>query len=216
MKIEDEGAPRPGIRARSNWRKLYAQGLIDASATEPLDRAFLERFDERLSAFGAPIADAWAPGAGEEHMDTLLAPLGIDLPDEARTWWGWHNGVRRDVPAPDRDLGGREPLSVDYAAELYEQDAGAQRQLFGFDGLLSGFLDKPRILFGCAGPRDQPVPIYVQGDIETPTIMLPSIRALLLAWIEFFELGVWRLNAEGRWAATHQEKIPAHLDLGIF
>ncbi len=214
MRPEEEGAPRPRIRARSNWQKLYARGLIDASATEPVDRAFLEHFGERVRATGAPIADAWAPGASEEHIDTLLAPLGIDLPGEARLWWGWHNGLRPDVPVLDRYLGTREPLPVEYAAQFYEQEAGAQRQAFGFDGLLLGFLEKPDIYFGCAGPRDQPVPIYVRNDIETPTIMLPSIRALLLAWIEFLDLGAWQLKPDGRWNIDGNT-ISAHLDLGI-
>jgi len=201
--------------AASAWRDRVALGLIDASAGDAVDRECLERFEERLS--GAPIAGAWAPGASDDHCDALLLPLGIDLPDEARTWWCWHNGIRADAPVRDRPGVPRPwPISADRAAELYEELADDRRLYWGLDGLLDAFGNPPRIYFGCAGPRDQPVPIYVQEDVETPTLVLPSIRALVLAWLEGLDLGVYGVDADGGFTATPRTSPPRHLLLGIW
>ena len=40
---------------------------------------------------------ALAPGLTDQQIDTLTAPYGIDLPEEARVWWRWHNGRHADV-----------------------------------------------------------------------------------------------------------------------
>lgn len=172
-----------------------------------LDQVLLDRFDASLNSLGAPIVGAWAPGLGDEEIDALLLPLGIDLPAEARVWWGWHNGTREDAPILTRYLGDRCPLGLEDAADFYASDRGAQEQLFGFSGLLSPITDKPSIYFGCDDAHDGQVPIYVQNDVETPTIVLPSIRDLVLAWLALIENGAWSIRPDGVWE-LNQANIP--------
>lgn len=175
-----------------------------------LDRALLERFDAALGAFGAPIVDAWAPGLSDEEIDALLLPLGIDLPQEARVWWGWHDGTREDAPILSRHFGRRAPLGLRDVSEIYASLRGADEQLWGLKGLLSPITDKPDVYFGCAGARYEHVPIYTQNDIETPAIVLPSIGELVLAWITLIEQGAWSINPDGIWE-LNEENVPPGL-----
>jgi hypothetical protein len=39
------------------------------------------------------VLDHLRPGLTDAEMDALTEPLGIVLPDEARVWWGWHDGT---------------------------------------------------------------------------------------------------------------------------
>ena len=54
----------------------------------------------------APICDHLQPGLDNEAMAAITDPLGLRLPDEARVWWGWHDGVPGiESAAPERHLG---------------------------------------------------------------------------------------------------------------
>lgn len=181
-----------------------------------LDHAFLDAFDERLRALGAPICDAWAPGCSDEHIDALFRPLDIELPEEARVWWRWHNGTRGDVAMPHREIGTRGPFSIEDAAAAYENDREAMLEFDGLTGVVAAFNERPDIFFGCNGPRDEPVPIYTQRDAESPNVVLPSIRSLLEAWLQLIDSGAWELQDDGRWL-LHFDRVPAPLrELGIY
>ena len=181
-----------------------------------LDDAFLAEFDDRLREVGAPIVEAWAPGCTDEEIDAVLAPLGIDLPEEARRWWRWHNGTRDAAPMAHRNIGARSLLRLEDAADEYSAGCREMRQLFGVDGLLPAVSDKPRIFFACSASGAGAVPVYVQGDIDAPVPALPSIRTLLAAWMQLIETGAWALDGGGAWE-LHLERVPAHLlRLGIY
>jgi hypothetical protein len=177
-----------------------------------LEPRVLDELDARLRALGAPICGAWAPGCSDAHIDALLQPLGIDLPEEARVWWRWHNGTRSDKPMTHREVFARIPLTIEQAAEAYEDERDAMHQLFGLTGLLAPLSEKPLIFFGGAGPALQPVPIYVQNDIDAPAVVLPSIGALVEAWIELLESGAWEPGDDGAWH-KHPERVPSGLRL---
>lgn len=53
----------------------------------------IDRLVDALVRQGAPVVDLLAPGLSDREMDELTAPLGMRLPDEARTWWGHYNGA---------------------------------------------------------------------------------------------------------------------------
>lgn len=180
-----------------------------------LDLELLARFDAALRALGAPIVDAWAPGLSDEEIDALLLPLGIDLPEEARVWWRWHNGTRQDASMIDQQLLGRWPCDLQTEAETYASEGQIMKEVWGVEKLLAVVNDKPAIFFCCAGLREEPVPIYTQNDIETPSEVLPSIGELVLAWLELIDQGVWTIASDGRWT-THPEKIPdSVIEMGI-
>jgi hypothetical protein len=57
-----------------------------------LDHELLADLEAAWRSQGAEIAGLLAPGLGDEAMAALLQPLGLTLPEEARIWWGWHDG----------------------------------------------------------------------------------------------------------------------------
>jgi len=155
-----------------------------------LDRTLLDRFDASLEALGAPILGAWAPGLSDAEIDALLVPLGIDLPAEARVWWGWHNGTREDAPNLARSLGFRTPLSLKLAAECYAVDLEYQEEIFESKALLAPINEMPNVYFACNDADHGRVPIYTQNDVETPVKVLPSIRELVLTWLALIDNNV--------------------------
>ncbi|MGH2840073.1 MAG: hypothetical protein ACRDKY_04520 [Solirubrobacteraceae bacterium] len=184
-----------------------------------LNEHLLQRLEARLRAAGSLIVDAWAPGMTDGQIDDLLAPLGIELPEEAREWWRWHDGVLIDDNPRATEISPRRThLPLRYVAEDYQSLGGAMRQLYGLDGLLNPVGDRPTVYFHCDVPRDSPVPIYTQNDdVSEPCLVLPSIGELVLAWIDLIDRAVWTTNPDGSWAWDHRRVPPADvLKLGIY
>lgn len=175
-----------------------------------LDTALLNAFEARLREAGSRIVDAWAPGLTDGQIDELLGPLGIDLPEEARVWWRWHDGVVvTDPPTVTEISPGRTHLPLRYVAEEYEALNGAREQLYGLTGLLNPVGDMPLVYFHCAVARDAPVSIYVQNDyVGEPRLVLPSIGELVIVWMELLDRGIWATRPDGQWDWDHA-RIPA-------
>ena len=187
--------------------------------TTLLDRDLLDRLEARLRAAGSLIVDAWAPGLTDTQIDDLLQPLGIDLPEEARAWWRWHDGILVEANPRVTEISPRRPhLPLRYVAEQYAALGGAMLEFDGIDGLLNPVGDKPYVFFHCAVPRDTPVPIYTQhDDVVPPRLVLPSIGELVLAWIDLMDRDVWRTNPDGTWAWDHTRlTAPDVLTMGIY
>lgn len=181
----DSPTPRPNLAQR-------------LPATSTLGSDLLSRLDARLRDGGALMAEAFAPGLTDEQIDELLLPAGITLPEEARVWCRWHNGIRKDASPNAHSFAWRELLSLEYAVEWYEMFRGMNFEAWGVDGLLCPLGEKPRIYFDCSGPTDEPVPIYAQNDeTEAPGMVLGSIGDLVLAMLEYFELGIWTIDTDG-------------------
>jgi hypothetical protein len=182
-----------------------------------LDRDLLELFEQRLRAQGALIIENWAPGLADEQIDALLQPLGIDLPEEARVWWRWHDGILKDAPHPTEISPGRAHLPLRYVAERYAALADEMSELDDIDALLAPVTEKPALYFHCAVPRDAPVPVYSQNDdVVAPRLVLPSIGELIVGWIELIDRGVWRTNPDGTWAWDHEQLPDDVLERGIY
>jgi hypothetical protein len=58
-----------------------------------LDHDQLARLERYWVEQGAPVARRLRPGLTPSAMDALVGPLGLRLPAEAQTWWGWHDGA---------------------------------------------------------------------------------------------------------------------------
>jgi cell wall assembly regulator SMI1 len=85
----------------------------------------LEQLRARWQQHGADIVSHLQAGLPAETMDELVGPLGLELPAEARVWWGWHDGVdaQLDMGNGEADIGVGLlffPLeaAVDYHREL--------------------------------------------------------------------------------------------------
>jgi hypothetical protein len=68
-------------------------------------RDLLDELEQKLKAYGAPIAGALRHGAAPEHVREALAAEGVPAHDDLVTWWGWHDGVEIDAPAVESGPG---------------------------------------------------------------------------------------------------------------
>ncbi len=58
-----------------------------------LTKADLETLEARWRDRGLPIADHMAPGLTDAALDAVASEFSLGLPEELRTWWGWHDGL---------------------------------------------------------------------------------------------------------------------------
>lgn len=73
--------------------------------TPLLDEAALERYVESLRAQGPPVVDHLTPGLSQAEIDELCTEAELSLPDEARVWWRFSNGVPVDAPEAAQLIG---------------------------------------------------------------------------------------------------------------
>lgn len=81
-------------RSISRGCSAMNENLSDKSVM--LSKELLEDPAARWRRQDMPIAGSLRPGLSDAEMDPLTEPLGIRLPREARTWWGWHDGAWTD------------------------------------------------------------------------------------------------------------------------
>lgn len=180
-----------------------------------LDDELLAGFEVRLRRLGAAVVEHWAPGLDDRRIDELLAPLGIDLPEEARAWWRWHNGtVPGALPTGTYIIPSRDLMSLEHAVDLVPL-AEERVEIFDMPELAKHFKlvsNKPIIYVDCNGPRDAPAPIYSQNDDpEPPQLALPSMGELITIWSRLIDDGVFATTSEGQWQRLDPDRIPPEL-----
>src|SRR3978361_2216103 len=94
--------------------------------------ALLARLDRALNRAGAPICDAWAPGASDAEIDEVFSALGVDVPEELRAWWRWHNGTSSSVVLLTPH---RTPTSMQSAAKTFAIEHAAWQE-YDFEQVL--------------------------------------------------------------------------------
>lgn len=181
-----------------------------------LDDELLAAFEARLRHVGAAVVGHFAPGLDDERIDELLAPLGVDLPEEARAWWRWHNGTAPGAPPtgtyiiPSRDL-----MPLEDAVNLVPF-ARERVEIFNLPELakhLELVSNKPIIYVDCNGPREAPAPIFSQNDDpEPPELALPSMGELITIWTALIDDGVFATTLDGRWQPLDPDRIPPELE----
>src|SRR5436305_119025 len=149
-----------------------------------LTTSLLAEFDALVRSASALIAQCWAPGLTDRRIDELLAPHSIDLPDEARTWWRWHNGTLPDRPSlGQRIVPGRDLLSLESALDLYATVDAFIWEVHGVANQIQIVGDKPMIRVDCNGRRDEPAPVFSQNDETDPPLqVLSSMHELVTLW----------------------------------
>jgi cell wall assembly regulator SMI1 len=174
----------------------------------------LERLKERWREQDAPILEALQPGLSDARMDELVAPLGISLPDEAREWWGWHNGVPGAAGRIKRRMTAIfEFLSLeDAVTECLELREIARS---GGDQVAPGIfrptwlplavtMSSPVAVCETAGDPHQPAPVYLLdwGGYESSHRVpaADSITEMVGYWLKGYEAGLYTyLPDKGRW-----------------
>ena len=157
-------------------------------------------FESSLRAVGAPIVERWAPGLDDAAIDELVVPLHLQLPDEARVWWRWHNGTMPDTPGRERCImPGRDLLSLQAALHGAPDNWAVFPELWGIDKqLLQLVSEQPRIWIDASGAGHRPTAIYTQNDgTEPPKLALTSMGALIKIWTQLIDDGVVIATASG-------------------
>lgn len=185
-----------------------------------LDDDRLSAFELRLTRVGAAIVDQWAPGVPDSRIDELLGPLDIDLPGEARVWWGRHNGAAAGASrARTMVLPARQALSLEQAVDACLSFCQMGDELYGMpeaDKHLPLLGGRPDVFLDCNGGRDAPASVYSQNDpTDPPRLVLASLGELVTIWTELLDSGAFVTNPDGTWLWA-PERIPQSIRaLGI-
>ncbi|HWI74280.1 MAG TPA: SMI1/KNR4 family protein [Baekduia sp.] len=163
-----------------------------------LDEALLAQLEAAWQAQGAEIGTVLAAGLSDEAMTALVEPLGLTLPEEARRWWGWHDGVTVTTPF-GWDIGADVGFySLAQAIEQYHEERSAANEGQWPDAWLplTYFRNGPLVI-ACSAEDvavvhrvNWGVGVFPGGD---------SMGEVVALWIEMIETGAWSWNHEGYW-----------------
>jgi hypothetical protein len=157
-------------------------------------RVLLDELEQRLQAFGAPIVEAFHPGAPADEVRSVLAAEGLHAHADVVTWWGWHNGAAIAEAQPVQSglgifLRSENTLVEDWHvlsladavrahrwSRLAYADGGAVHLLphRWFPILATGA--KPMMWIDCGVPDDRPAALYVDEHLPEPA--KPLFRSL--------------------------------------
>ena len=177
--------------------------MTGQTAPQMLSPALLDELERHWRSQQVPIVSRLRPGLSGAEMDELTAPLGVRLPDEARTWWGWHDGAETTRNTHLRSIGsGFAFLSLAEALE----ETRSQRSIAIDDDVYSAeewwspswlamTQQNGSIVCDCAVARGQPSPIrrvwWGSTAPENAAIKARSLGELLSWWIEAYDVGAW-------------------------
>ncbi len=193
-----------------------------------LDVDLLLELEQRWRSQRAPLLTRLRPGLADAEIDRLSARVDLRLPDEARVWWGWHDGVPVEHFGVARELGPQLPyLPLAEALELYEHrrslartagPLGDQTELgdpdYWWDPSWLPITESGNgtvVTCDCSvGPGDPtPVRAIFWGDMsEARTPATRSFGQLVEWWIDALDAGAWHYDeAIGRWHYSY-ERVP--------
>lgn len=144
---------------------------------------------------GAPLVDLLQPGLTEAEMDDRTRPLGVTLPDEARLWWGWHDGVAVEHYGndPQREIAVKAAGSGGYPPDWGDPDYWWHPQWFPITESISG----STVACDCSVRPGEPTPIRAvswgtKEDSDVPVAR--SFGEMVEWWLEAFDTGAWRYD----------------------
>jgi len=164
-----------------------------------LSLELLDRLDTTLRDVGAAIVEHWAPGLTRAQMDALTEPHGFRLPDEAATWWAWHNGGGTAELIPHQRM-----ASLEISMSSFEMQQQSSR-IWGLSNLVRIVNEQPRLSFDCRVAQDELVPVYVSYTSTEPVVGEQSIGDMVLTIIRALEAGGFTTNERGEWNEPHWE-----------
>jgi len=192
-----------------------------------------ELFSELIALWseqGSPFGRHLPPGASNAQLDWAEERLGFPLSEEIRDWYGAHDGFFNPKSAKDRppiwpcgDLPGdiisavQDHFDSRALAEKLTTDTGVD--LFRYSptwitlvkpGKSTLVADSAAAAHGPAAPIHK---IPWDGPEEWSSIQLPSITALLQAWLQLTRDGSLRFDQETLYWHVQHEAIPPELRL---
>jgi hypothetical protein len=170
-----------------------------------LDVELLEAYAHRMRALGCPFDERSAPGLSQHEIEALMEPLQLELPDEARTWWGWRNGQadRRAglffpgfTPYSLADAAGEYQLMRKVAAETAEPGVEGRETAdelwdagwFPIDG------ESDHMVIDCSVAKGEPTPVrLITWTLKTKGPWAASLGDAVTAWCDRMDSGsiVW-------------------------
>ncbi len=183
---------------------------------EPTElQRLLGELEQRLRAFGAPIVQAFRPGAPADEVRTVLAAEGLQAHPDVVAWWGWHDGVAlTDAPpvlsgpgvylrSENTLVEGWHVLSVADAVRNHRWFRAAYAESGGPDLLPRGWFPilmtgaKPTMWIDCGVAEGSPAPLYVDEHLPKPAgPLFRSLVDFVGTIIRAFDEGLTRPHPE--------------------
>jgi cell wall assembly regulator SMI1 len=182
----------------------------------------LEELEVRWRAQGAAIAGDLRPGLEAAAIQEATAAVGVQLPVEARVWWGWHDGTSRSLTS--HAIGGDLLyLTIEAAVTRYQRErAGAAAAMQ--DGVdpqktwpptwfpMAARGDGAVMACDCAVDEGAPTPIrrvhWEKYGNHSLVPVAPSLGTVVSWWIDAIDAGAWRFDKErGLWD-TDSARLP--------
>jgi hypothetical protein len=191
----------------------------DMNGPPLLNPEMLQAYEERLRTIGVPIND-WTPGLTDEQMRETLAPLGLRLPAEGRTWWGWHDGSPGYGDSKLIAPPGERFLTLAEAVETYREYRKIVEELVEPDiPELANPDDRwspswlpirgpqlPVVIDCSVGEGPTPLRRIDLQDVEdSPRPRAQSLGQMVTWWIAALDSGAWRWDAErAEWSVNRE------------
>ncbi len=182
-----------------------------------LTEQLLDRLSATWRAHAAPIEDALAPGRTVESFTSDDGTLHVEIPDELRTWWAWHDGAPKERrPISSWMMGPNlTPMSSTWSREWW-QTMMAEAAMMATQGdladpdfwwqegwvpLLSNSVGGTLVADCRLGPAGlTPIRLVDWHHEERLPPATHSLGQLVEWWIEAIELGIWTWDKDrGKW-----------------
>jgi hypothetical protein len=156
-----------------------------------------------------------SPGLTDDQIDAQTNAVGLVLPDEARTWWRWHDGANSNAPLQVQDIGpGCRFLSLADAIDSTLEWRG----IFDDTGIPwpPGWLtlndNKCPLIIDCDRSADQPAHIHMYSPEDglrpwRQGVGAGSFAELVSVWVEAMDCGAWTYNNEAQYWEWSLERM---------
>lgn len=169
--------------------------------------AALEEYEAELRRAGAPVVSNLSAGISDTTIRELEQRFGVELPDEVRAVWQWHNGVERVSGSwgPERmlvpyrafdDLETSLAFARDFVKVIAENNPTSEYAHRVFVSLL---VDNVGFMINLT-PGEPPL-TYMNDPMSwslSDYAVLP-IAERIEWWTRAIKTGAWQINERGEW-----------------
>jgi cell wall assembly regulator SMI1 len=186
-----------------------------------LDTDLLTEYAALLASQGVPT-DQWdRPGLTDAQLDEATAALGLDLPEEARVIWRWHDGIESSAGANALGAVGEQLLSIASAvAEAQEhrtlltkacREMGTEGDPRYHPGWLPLIGPEYPLVIDCRVGRNDPSPVRIISweDPNPPPVVARSIGEVFALWGDLIRMGAWLWNTDSADWEVDTDRLPA-------
>jgi hypothetical protein len=187
----------------------------------PLTNELLDRLDRQWRRLEPSWYESLSPGLSGAQMDELTAPIGLTLPPELRTWWGWHNGTPTAVNVTPEaqilslpDAASWWQTLRDEANEAAPTDPGPDR--YWPAAYLPVFALGPDAIATDCRLHGQSSPLFhvpTRWRGERNALLAPSVGDVVHRWVEMYEGDYYAWHdepgASGSWEVQELARKPA-------